>query len=298
MELRQLRYFQAVAEEENLTRAAERLGIRATSLSEQILRLERGLGTALFRRTPSGMEPTAVGRALLAPARRVVDAADEAARVVRAAVSGGGRLRIGVTPGAPPAVVPALRAGASVELHDVPTARQLELLRVGGLDAGLVVLPADTAGLEIVVVGDEPLGVLVARTHPLAGAADVDWSDLDGNDLLWFDHALAPGYHEAVLSACRAAGWWPRRVREGSARRGLFVAEMCHGGAVVALRPRRDVRDGDGLTWLPLDGAPRLRHALVWHSSHDDAAGLRALTADLAVEAVPHEHPEPPRGRR
>ncbi|MHA6628100.1 LysR family transcriptional regulator [Pseudonocardia sichuanensis] len=297
MELRQLRYFCAVAEQEHLTRAADLLGIRPTSLSQQIIALERTLGTALFRRTPAGMTPTAAGRALLPQARHVLDAAEEAMRVARAA--GRTPLRIGVTPGAPPAAGPAMRAHADVDLLDVPVARQLELLHAGGLDAGLVVLPADTAGLCAVTVSDVPLGVLVADTHALAGAAALTWADLDDQDLLWFDRALAPGYHDAILASCRAAGWRPGTLRAGPPRRGLFVAELRHGGAVVALRPRWDRRDGDGLAWVPLaaDG-PRLRHALVWDPSHDRAGPLAALAADLAAEAVPHDDAEPPRGRR
>jgi hypothetical protein len=124
----------------------------------------------------------------------------------------------------------------------------------------------------------------------------VDWGDLGGDDLLWFARELAPGYHDAVLSTCHVAGWRPRHVREGPPRHGLFVAELRHGGAVVALRPRWDLRDGDGLTWLPLPVPPRLRHALVWPPSHPGAPLLHALAADLADEAGPHEHPEPPRG--
>src|SRR5690606_1103312 len=145
--------------------------------------------------------------------------------------------RIAVVPGAPPGAAPLLRPGA--ELSDLPAARQPDLVRAGELDAGLVVLPAAVRGLDCAGVGDAPLGVRVA-----AGG-------------------LAPGYHDAVLAECAAAGRRPRRVRSGAARRGLFTADLVHGGAVVALRPRWDARGG--LVWLPLaSGAPRLRHALVW----------------------------------
>ncbi|MFC7740367.1 LysR family substrate-binding domain-containing protein [Nocardiopsis composta] len=175
-----------------------------------------------------------------------------------------------MVPGAPPGAAPLLRPGA--ELSDLPAARQPDLVRAGELDAGLVVLPADVRGLDCAVVGDAPLGVLVAADHPLAGRDAVHWGDLDGQDLLWFDRGLAPGYHDAVLAECAAAGRRPRRVRSGAARRGLFTADLVHGGAVVALRPRWDARGG--LVWLPLaSGAPRLRHALVWDPASPRRSG-------------------------
>ncbi|WP_372452607.1 LysR substrate-binding domain-containing protein [Pseudonocardia nigra] len=133
-------------------------------------------------------------------------------------------------------------------------------------------------------VSDVPLGVLVADSHPLAGVPAVSWGDLDGQDLLWFDRELAPGYHDAVPAACRAAGWRPGRLRKGPPRHGLLVAELRHGGAVVALRPHWDRRDGDGLSWVPLAAdPPRLRHALVWDPSHDRSDLLAAMAADLRM---------------
>ncbi|GAB4585796.1 LysR family transcriptional regulator [Nocardia sp. IFM 10818] len=83
MELRQLRYFLAVAAERNLTRAAEVVGIRPTSLSEQIIVLEREFGMALFVRTSSGMTPTRAGTRLPAHARAVVESARRAREPVR-----------------------------------------------------------------------------------------------------------------------------------------------------------------------------------------------------------------------
>ncbi|MFD9892700.1 LysR family transcriptional regulator [Amycolatopsis sp. NPDC059027] len=298
MELRQLRYFCAVAEEEHLTRAAERLGIRATSLSQQIIALEKLIGTPLFTRTPAGMTPTAAGRALLPKAYVVLEAVEEALRAARepdAPV-----LRIGVTPGAPPPAVSALgrlgaRRGSTVDLRDLPVSRQLERLRAGGLDAGLVVLPADTTGLAEAVISDVPLGILMAQGHPLTRRDTVDWPDLGGQDLLWFDRELAPGYHDHVLAACADAGWRPR-IRAGSPRRGLFTAELESGEAVVALRPRWAARDGD-LVWRELSGAPRLRHALVWRIPQHGPV-FAGLAAELADEARAHTDEAPPRGQR
>ncbi|MEU4719534.1 LysR family transcriptional regulator [Nonomuraea dietziae] len=163
MELRRLRYFCAVAEEANLTRAAEWLGIRATSLSSQIIALERELGVALFRRTPAGMVLTAAGRALLAHATGVLEAAESAERAVRDAADDDRALRIGVTPGSPPWAVRALWRGANVEAHDLSVARQLTALRAGELDGGLVVADVAPAVLR-------PVGAARAGLGSRAGA--------------------------------------------------------------------------------------------------------------------------------
>ncbi|RVX45439.1 DNA-binding transcriptional LysR family regulator [Nonomuraea polychroma] len=297
MELRQLRYFSVVAQEQHLTRAAERLGIRATSLSQQIITLERELGTILFHRTPGGMVPTAAGRVLLPHAHRALEAAHAGVRAVQLASGGEQAWRVGVTPGAPFGVVASLRAGArQANLCDLPVSRQLELLQNGKLDAGLIVLPADTGRLEARTVSDVPLGVLVSSRHPLAGRDELGWDDLDGQDLLWFDRELAPCYHDAMLDAFRAAGWRPRRVHQGPPRRGLFVAELTHHQSLVAIRPRWDLA-GDNLAWLPVPDAPRLRHALVWSPSHRAAERLAGLAAYLAAEAAPHAGEAPPHSR-
>ncbi|WP_181770827.1 LysR family transcriptional regulator [Amycolatopsis pittospori] len=283
MELRRLRYLCVVAEEEHLTRAAERLGIRPSSLSQQIIALERELDATLFVRTQAGMTPTEAARALLPHARRTLEAADLGMRAVRDAVSGEGRvMRIGVTPGAPPTVLSVLYAAGAVELLDLSAARQVDLLGRGALDVGLIALPEDLSGLRTAVVSETPLGVLVADTHPLAGVHDVGWSDLDGRDLLLYARDLAPGYHDALLAECATAGWRPSDVRPGPPRRSLFAAELRHGGDVVALRPEWD--SAEGLRWLPLRTAvPRVRHALVWDPAHESADRMGKLVPRLAV---------------
>ncbi|MFC9970880.1 LysR family transcriptional regulator [Spirillospora sp. NPDC127200] len=292
MDLRQLRYFRAVAEEQNLTRAAERLGIRATSLSQQIIALERSLEVQLFVRTSGGMASTQAGRALLPRAVALLGAADEAAHAARQAATARRVLRIGVTPGSPAEVVPALwRAAAPVEVEprflDLPTAGQPALLHAGGLDLGLLVLPAEVTGLETIVVGDAPLGVLVSDRHRLADQHAVTFTDLDGQELLWFDRDLAPGYHDYVLAVCRAAGWAPIRIRERAARSGLFAAELHHSPNLIALRPQWSTVPGT--KWIPLaDRAPRLRHVLAFVRTD--------LVNDLLAEAFPSEREPCPRG--
>ncbi|WP_433683960.1 LysR family transcriptional regulator [Nocardia sp. CA-119907] len=298
MELRQLRYFLAVAEECNLTRAADVLGIRPTSLSQQIIALERELGAALFVRTSSGMTPTAAGARLVAHARATM----ESARRARESVRKERVLRLAVTPGAPPWLAPALRRAAAdpaPEITDLQTAEQLPRLRGGALDAGVLLLPADVAGLHHVTIEHAELGVVVASGHRLAGRDAVRWADLEGSALLWFARSSAPGYHDAARDSWVRSGWRPVDVREGPPRRVLFAAELRYGGDIVALRPVWDVWPGDGLVWVPFAAdALRIRYALVWNPADSFAARYREIAADLVAADPPHTHPVLPRGQR
>jgi DNA-binding transcriptional LysR family regulator len=255
VELRQLRYFLAVAEERNLTRAADVVGIRATSLSQQIIALERELGAALFVRVSSGMVPTQAGVRLMPHARAVV----ESVRRARESVQEHRSVCLAVTPGAPPWLAAVLWRSAgepAPEVADMQTAEQLTRLREGALDAGVLLLPADLSGLHHVTVADADLGVVVAIDHRLARRNVVRWADLDGSALLWFARSSAPGYYDAIRESWIRSGWRPATVRESAPRRTLFNAELAHGD-VVALRPVWDVRPDDGLVWLPFAaGAP------------------------------------------
>ncbi|MFI6365541.1 LysR family transcriptional regulator [Nocardia sp. NPDC050630] len=249
MELRQLRYFLAVAEERNLTRAAETLGIRPTSLSQQIIALERHLDARLFVRTSAGMTPTPAGERLFDRARVVVAEARRAEESVRS----GRLLRLAVTPGISPDVVAMLWRLArphTPDIADMQTAEQVRGLRGGVLDVGLLLLPVDSPDLKCVTVADAELGVVAAVGHRLAGQDSVRWPDLEDSALLWFARASAPGYYDAVRDVWTRAGWRPAAVREGAPRRALFEAELRHGGDVIGLRPAWDVPGGAGRGWF------------------------------------------------
>lgn len=282
MELRQLRYFCAVADEAHLGRAAERLGLRSPSLSEQIRALERALGARLFDRTTAGMSLTAAGEALLPEARRTLAAAERAARAVRESATRVRECTVGIPPGVPPDLPRRLRKaarGTRVVFEDLPTAEQLALTRRGELDCCLVTMPAEADGLVTAIVHEEPLGVLMAAGHPLAERTEIGWADLDGQDLLWFPRDLAPGYHDDVLAACHRGGWRPR-VHIVRARRSITLAELTGGDPIVALRPVSDIVPG--LVCRPLvPDPPVLRYALAWPG---DAChpGPAALARDLS----------------
>src|ERR1700741_5504384 len=147
MELRHLRYFVAIGEEENYRRAAQRLHVAQTALSTQIQDLEAELGFKLFDRLPRGVRLSAPGKLFLEDARRILQAVSEAAaRAARVARGQTGTLRIGFTENASwHGVVPdSLRRfrerqpDAKLQLHPAGNVDQVENIRAGGVDAGFV----------------------------------------------------------------------------------------------------------------------------------------------------------------
>lgn len=147
MELRHLRYFVAIGEEENYRRAAQRLNVAQTALSTQIQDLEAELGFKLFDRLPRGVKLSAAGKLFLADARRILRDVNEAAsRAARVARGQSGTLRVGFTENASwRGVVPeSLRRfrkrqpDAELQLTPATSLEQIEAIRSGRLDAGFV----------------------------------------------------------------------------------------------------------------------------------------------------------------
>jgi DNA-binding transcriptional LysR family regulator len=216
VELRQLRYFVVVAEERHFGRAAERLHIVPSAVSQQVRRLERELGVALFDRTTRTVALTDAGRALLPRARRLLDESDgirvaadalraERANTVRLGSSTGlaGRLDAilaGFAERAPQARVALVTASAT---------DRVRLLRGGELDAALLRAPEPDPALELLPLAADPLVVALPAAHPLAGGPVVAMAALRGLPLLLADRERNPPLHELVLRSCRAAGFEP-----------------------------------------------------------------------------------------
>ncbi|MDH3240544.1 MAG: LysR family transcriptional regulator, partial [Alphaproteobacteria bacterium] len=178
MDLRHLRYFQAVAEEGHITRAAARLGIQQPPLSQQIKALEEELEVQLFRRLPRGVELTDAGEALLSDARRILADVEAAlARVRRTARGEQGRITIGFTSSAPfhpfvPRVLSTFRKAnpqVSVALEEGGTAEMVADLQAERLDAAFIrsAVP-DHAGIAVFELFEEPMVAALPRGHRLA----------------------------------------------------------------------------------------------------------------------------------
>ncbi|MGK5638772.1 LysR family transcriptional regulator [Streptomyces sp. URMC 126] len=259
IELRHLRYFAAVAEAGTVTEAARRLRVAQPSLSQQIGRLERRVGTPLFRRTPHGMVPTEAGRLLL---EGTVRAFDELRTSVAAARAVPPTTRVGVCRGVAQTVVAAaeelLTRGRRLRLvyEQADSGRQGELLRGGALAFGILRAPVDTSGLTVRTLADAPLGVLLHVRHPLAERPELTWPDLSGRRLLWFPSGRAPGYAAEVLAHVGARGWTPETEVDADGGHTLFRHRLIGDHGLVALRTRAASLGDPDLVWRPVGPEP------------------------------------------
>jgi len=217
MELRHIRYFLAVAEERNFTRAAERVGIGQPPLSLQIRDLEREVGTKLFHRIPQGAELSAAGKAFFdlvqgMPAQ--VERATQAA--LRAARGELGALRIGFTASSAfnPVVSGAIRrfrrAFANVELflEESNTSRLVAAINGGELDAAFL-RPGSvgTDDFQLRLLSEEPLLAVLPGKHALARRTKLKLSDLARETFVLFPREIGPTLFDTVVLACREAGF-------------------------------------------------------------------------------------------
>lgn len=220
MDLRQLRYFLAVAEERSVTRAATRLHLTQPPLSAQLARLEHELGVELFVRHRRGVDLTEAGRHLVEHARRVLDDVDAAAAAVRRTGLGStGRLALAFVPAMAWSVLPPLlrrftEASPGVELRflEAGTDAVAEHVRAGRAELGLVHLPPGGAAggvgpdLDVAVVRREPLvAVLPAGDVP----ERVDLASLADRPFLAPAREVWGGLAAHLAGACRLSGFEP-----------------------------------------------------------------------------------------
>jgi DNA-binding transcriptional LysR family regulator len=295
MELRQLAYFVAIAEERNFTRAAERIPIAQPAISQQIRRLEAELGEQLFLRDRRGIRLTPAGEALLPHARTTLQAA-EGGREAVAALSGllTGRLTVGLVHPLPDRRFPRLlgafhRAHPGIELTllEDQTDALLAALAAGQLQAALIGQgrydrpPPD---LEALLVAREPVVVAVHPSHPLASRGSVPLAALREEPMVTLTRASK--LRSTLETACQAAGFAPRIAAETSDL-GVMV-ELAAEQLGVAVLPASGLDGAAGLIRLRLTH-PTLdrRILLVWQPATSPPAARAFL-------ALAREHLAPP----
>jgi DNA-binding transcriptional LysR family regulator len=299
VDLRQLRYFVAVAEELHFRRAAERLHVAQPAVSEQIRKLEQELGVKLFDRTQRKVSLTTAGGAFLEEARHVLRHADVAAQAARTAGDLATMpLRIGYLSDSLPAQVPvALRHLATsaprvqVALQSGPALRLVEDLRAGRLDAVVTALPAPVGGLQVTPLGAQRAVLAVPATHSHADAVSVDLEQLAPERVIVLPRDTNPAFHNAVVSIARDAGLAPTFVEtpEPSVEQALLT--VAAGGGVALLPESAAERHTvPGVRFVPVvTPEPAFETAVLTAregKSLATAAFLHSLTRATAVRAA------------
>jgi DNA-binding transcriptional LysR family regulator len=282
MELHQLEYFVAVAEEASFTRAASRVHVAQPGVSAQVRRLESELGQQLLDRSGRSVRLTEVGSAVLPFARAALDAVasarlavDELAGLVR------GQVTVGMVSGCALPILAELLAGfhhrypgVAITLVEDNSDRLAERLRDGQLDLALIGWAGETPEwLDTIVVVDEELVAAVHPAHPLADAATTAIPIGKLRDLPLVSLPRGTGVRAALDAACAEAGFAPRIVFEASAL--PMVVELATRGLGLAVVPA-SIPNGPRI--LPITDPPiRSRLELAWHPAPSANPAARAL---------------------
>jgi DNA-binding transcriptional LysR family regulator len=226
MELRHLRYFVAVGEEQHYGRASRRLRVAQPALSRQIQDLEEEVGFKLFDRLPRGVKLSAAGKLFLEDARRILQAVGEAtARAAHVARGQSGTLRVGFPENASwHGVVPdsfrrfrEQQPDAQLQLQPAASLEQLDAIRSGHLDAGFVnFMPKADPELDQLTVAVHHVELAVPKRHPLTKLKKLRLRDLVNAAFVWFPRRAGPAFYDQMMAACYRGGLKsPRIIQEG-----------------------------------------------------------------------------------
>ena len=291
VELRHLRYFIAVAEELNFSRAAQRMHMAQPPLSAAIRQLERDLGVDLFLRTTREVKLTDAGRAFLEGARRTLADAERAAEDAKRAAAGElGQLRIAYSWSTRFETLPALGRAFRASHPDVEllaqelwNARMPPAFSAGSIDISVSLCPEIAAELELAPIRQEHLVALLPEAHRLARQDAIPLSALADEDFIVFPREIAPRLHDAFMAIYRRAGFEPR-VRTESFHTGWDLGVLAEIPA-VAMAPQT-VAGGlpDGIVAVAIsEPTDALETCLVWRA--DDASPALAAFVEVARSA-------------
>jgi len=265
MELRDLRAFVTTTEVGTVTRAADRLHLVQSAVSQAVKRLERELGVLLLERRPDGVRPTEAGRLFADHARLILNAVAHAERDIKAfGELARGTVRVGVLYTAVPTVLtPLLRAastnlaGVELEVEEGLATTIVDRIRAGYLDLGVFFLPIDAADLSVTELGALEIAVIAPRDHRLAGRRHARLHDLAGETWVTFPTAN-PG-RWWLESSLRSAGVAPDRLIEVETLGA--VKAFVEAGRGISLLPRAafdtEERAGKVAVVRPIKPTPR-----------------------------------------
>jgi len=286
VEIRQLQAFVAVGEELHFGRAAARLHMAQSPLSQLIRRLEADIGVPLLRRTTRRVELLPAGEVLLERAHAILSATRAAEEDARAAASGElGRLAIGFTGSMTYALLPHLAKVLRARLPRVRldlqgemlTPAQVERLLEGTLDVALLRPPVDHAELVIEPVGVEPLVAALPADHPLAAHDTIAVSSLADEPFIMYISSARSVVHDAVVATCADHGFSPLVAME-VAETSTLVSFVAAGVGVALVPASAKQMSVSGAVYRPLAGATHLVElAMCWREASQSPTLPRAL---------------------
>ena len=220
MEIRQIRYFIAVAETLNFTRAAERLHMAQPPLSQQIKQLEDELGADLLRRSKHKVELTDAGEEFLIHSRRIMHLLAEAKQHVAGVARGEtGQLRVAFSGSASRMVLPRLlrlyrerRPSVRLIVSDLPQKQQLDALERGDIQVAITRDPVARATIDVHRLICEPMCLVMHRDHPMATPERIDGAALSREPMVMCSQQHSPSVYDMVMRICSGAGFIPNEL--------------------------------------------------------------------------------------
>jgi DNA-binding transcriptional LysR family regulator len=286
MEIRQLRYFVAVAQTRHFGRAAERLHMAQSPLSQAIRQLEGEVGATLFDRTTRRVELTAAGESLLSDALRILASVEDAQRRVTLVAAGStGLLRVGATGLAAFRQVPRLARIAAREMPglvlrfqpDLLTPAQELALVEDRIDLAVLRPPLRRTGLSARLVTRERLVLAEGQGHRLAGEEPVGLAELRDEGFVLYS-AADSAVNAVVTQACLGAGFAPRQVHQAAESSTMLT--LVAAGLGVALLPESALAlRVDGVRYVPVADDVHIDLALAWRCDDRSPALARLLEA-------------------
>ena len=287
MEIRHLRYFVAVAEELNFTRAAAKLRLAQPSLTRQIKDLEEELGVLLFDRSKNRISLTEGGRVFLSEARRLIAHCEACVQTMqRLGRSESGVLNIGYIAHTFSDLLPkTLRAfrqerpQAELHLFEMNAAEQYRALEEQEIDLGFVDLrpPSNSTELKCACVGQYSILAAMNNRDPLAKNVRIPLRSLEPMFFVERSEKSYPGARARLIETCRGAGFTPRILHEAEGYSAIisFVAEDL--GVALLPEQKRTLPDRDGVVFRPLQPNVTSDSYAIWRSDNPSSFLKRYL---------------------
>jgi DNA-binding transcriptional LysR family regulator len=295
MELRHLRYFVAVAEALNFTKAAARLHLAQPSLTRQVHNLEEEIGVRLLNRSKSQVTLTEEGRSFLVDSRRILALATESVLAVQRLSRGEtGQLNIAYLSNFDFQLLPETLRGfrqafphVALNLFDIAPAEQLRALEARKIDLGFVGLrpPASIAGLQWESIARHRTVVVLPARHPLAAKRQVKLAELETMFFVGMSEKTHPGFRDWLNATCQPAGFTPRVLQDAELEPALMTL-VAEGLGVTLAREHFRKFPHPGVVWRPLSPAVMSDYCIAWNRNNDSRALqqyieiVKSLTAD------------------
>jgi len=298
MELRHVRYFLAVAEYLNFSKAAAQLHIAQPPLSRQIKQLEEDLGVALFVRNKRRVELTKAGQVFLDEARKLVVQAGHATEAARHAQKGeSGVVRIGIASGLGGLVGRVVAEhcrqfpATNIECKDIFSTVQNEALHKGEIDVGFLRPPVDHVNLDCELLFEEEFVVILPKTHRLAKRKFLRLKDVSDEPLIIFDRSFSSGLYDKVLGLYSRQGLTPHfAVTHVEAHEEAGAIMVASGKAIFIGAGAIVTRSVDGIELASVrlnESEAKIEVYMAWRKHEDSGATLAFLNSVRRVVRRP-----------